>query len=221
MAREARTYDELWRSKLEIPPRAVPLRFSAAVEGLRPGRRVLDIGCGQGLGHELLAPDFAEVHGVDGTEAALERARARGTRVARVDLEAEALPYPDAHFDAILCLDVVEHLVDPARLVREIARMLQPGGQAVVTTPNARSIRQLARIALAGRGPRTSGDDFGVDGGHLHYFTSRDVAELLERAGLRVVERRGLWNRLENRHLARRWLVRELLSGGVLLRATR
>ena len=222
MEAEKASYDELWRAKLRTPPTVVPLRFSAAVAELAGGARVLDVGCGRGVGHDLLAKRYREVHGVDGTEAALAQARARGTAARVVDLDAGRLPYPDAHFDAVLLLDVIEHLIDPAPIVAEIARILRPGGQAVVTTPNVRSLRQLVRIAVQGRGPRTSGDDFGVDGGHLHYFTSADVVRLCARAGLRVTEQRGLASRLPaSSALTRLWPVREFLSGGLLVQATR
>ena len=102
---------------------------------LRPGMRVLDVGCGPGtitLGlAEAVAP--AEVVGVDMQEHVIERARAlaadRGIANARFQVaDAYELPFPDGSFDAALEHRVLMHLADPVRGLREVRRVLRPGG---------------------------------------------------------------------------------------------
>ncbi|HEV7905454.1 MAG TPA: class I SAM-dependent methyltransferase [Pyrinomonadaceae bacterium] len=101
------------------------------VEGRAP--RILDVGCGTGANLEMLA-QFGEAEGVDVSEDALAFCRARGlTRVSHG--AAERLPYADASFDLVTALDVVEHLDDDAGGLREMRRVLRPGGRALLFVP--------------------------------------------------------------------------------------
>ncbi|MGH9941422.1 MAG: class I SAM-dependent methyltransferase [Pyrinomonadaceae bacterium] len=95
--------------------------------------RILDVGCGTGANLEML-DKFGEAEGVDVSEEALAFCRARG--LDRVTLgEAERLPYPDQTFDLVTALDVVEHLDDDVSGLREMQRVLRPGGRALLFVP--------------------------------------------------------------------------------------
>lgn len=101
-------------------------------EGQRRAR-ILDVGCGTGANLELLAR-YGEAEGVDISEEALAFCRARGLE--RVSLgEAERLPYPDESFDLVTALDVVEHLDEDVRGLREMRRVLRKGGLALLFVP--------------------------------------------------------------------------------------
>lgn len=94
---------------------------------------ILDVGCGTGANLEMLA-QFGDAEGVDVSEDALAFCRARG--LTRVTLgAAERLPYADASFDLVTALDVVEHLDDDATGLREMRRVLRPGGRALLFVP--------------------------------------------------------------------------------------
>jgi SAM-dependent methyltransferase len=95
--------------------------------------QVLDAGCGSGRTLEELR-DYGEVHGVELDPEAAEVARARG--VGEVEIgRLEELPWPDARFDLITCLDVVEHTPDDRVALRELRRVCAPGGWLLVTVP--------------------------------------------------------------------------------------
>jgi SAM-dependent methyltransferase len=95
--------------------------------------QVLDAGCGSGRTLEELR-DYGEVHGVELDPKAAEVARARG--VGEVEIgRLEELPWPDARFDLITCLDVVEHTPDDRVALRELRRVCAPGGWLLVTVP--------------------------------------------------------------------------------------
>ena len=121
--------------------------------------------------------------GVDGAVSACREARTKGFNVQCADLNACHLPYRDGIFDAVSCLDVIEHVLDPRHLLRELARVLRPQGILVLTTPNIRAYWHILTL-IHGRFPRTSDDPEGYDGGHLHYFTFADAHHLLKEAGL-------------------------------------
>lgn len=108
---------------------------------LPEGARVLEIGCGVGAQIALLLERFPGIHvtGVDLAAAQLERARTwlrPFLEQGRADLaraSAYGLPFPDACFDVVLTFWVLEHLPDPAAALREMRRVLKPGGRAICT----------------------------------------------------------------------------------------
>jgi SAM-dependent methyltransferase len=98
---------------------------------LRP--RILDVGCGTGANLQMLA-EFGAAEGVDVSPEALEFCRARGLAKVKQGA-AENLPFADASFDLVTGLDVVEHLDDDIAGLREMQRVLRPGGRAVLFVP--------------------------------------------------------------------------------------
>jgi len=102
------------------------------------GARVLDLGCGEGYGADLLADRAADVVALDLAPEAVYHARLKYHRPnLRFDYgDVYALPYPEGSFDAVVSLQVLEHLHEPDRYMREIARVLRMGGRAFLTTPN-------------------------------------------------------------------------------------
>jgi SAM-dependent methyltransferase len=96
---------------------------------LLPKGRVLDLGCGVGHSFHALAP--RESVGVDRSAQALAGQR-RETYVA----DMRALPLPDSSFASVLSVQSIEHVPDPERVLAEVVRVLEPGGTAVLVTPN-------------------------------------------------------------------------------------
>jgi 2-polyprenyl-3-methyl-5-hydroxy-6-metoxy-1,4-benzoquinol methylase len=147
---------------------------------------VLDVGCGRGelaeqiiakgcrvTGIDILPPDqvspsldsYLQIDLIrDGTRAILDRLATK-------------------KFDKILLLDVIEHLPDPARIVRECSRLLEPGGQLIISVPNVANI-SVRLMLLLGRFDYT---ERGIlDRTHLRFFTRRTIRELIEAAGCTV-----------------------------------
>jgi 2-polyprenyl-3-methyl-5-hydroxy-6-metoxy-1,4-benzoquinol methylase len=102
----------------------------------RSGLDAIDVGCGAGLTLERLAarPEVASVTGIDPSPEALAYAQRRGHRV--VEASALALPFEAVSFDVVTCLDVIQHLPPggASHAARELARVLRPGGVAIVRT---------------------------------------------------------------------------------------
>jgi SAM-dependent methyltransferase len=107
--------------------------FAARIVG---GLEVLDAGCGEGYGANALADSAASVVGVDLEQEVVEHATASYPRVRFERADLLALPFPGRSFDAVVSLQVIEHLHRPREFVSECARVLRPGGVLVISTPN-------------------------------------------------------------------------------------
>ncbi|MBU4241355.1 MAG: class I SAM-dependent methyltransferase [Actinobacteria bacterium] len=106
------------------------------------GKRVIDIGCGEGYGPALLAESAHDVLGVDIAEEVMHHARAGYTapNLTFEVMDVSSLDVPGGSFDLAVSLQVIEHLADESGYLQEIARVLEPGGAALVTTPNRLTI---------------------------------------------------------------------------------
>lgn len=110
--------------------------------------RYLDIGAGRGaLVARVKGELKVETSVCDYTD---ELIRLPGQKVDLVDLNDEPLPYPDASFDAVTATEVIEHLADFRRVVREIYRVLKPGGVCVLSTPNILNLNSRLRFLTFG-----------------------------------------------------------------------
>jgi 2-polyprenyl-6-hydroxyphenyl methylase/3-demethylubiquinone-9 3-methyltransferase len=117
------------------------------------GKEVLDLGCAGGFMAEALARRGARVTGLDPAAAAITAARAHAAAEGlsiRYDIGAgEALPYAAQRFDAVVCVDVLEHVADLPQVITEVARVLRPGGRFLYDTINRTALARFATITLA------------------------------------------------------------------------
>lgn len=150
------------------------------------GKTVLDVGCAGGFMAEALAARGAKVCGIDPAREAVAAARRHAHEaglVIRYDVGVgEALPHPDASFDAVVCVDVLEHVSDLPRVLGEIARVLSQGGMFLYDTINRNPLARLATITLAEDVlhllPRGTHDP-------ARYIKPREMRLALETVGLR------------------------------------
>lgn len=117
------------------------------------GRRVLDLGCAGGFMAEALAARGAHVTGIDPAADAIAGARAhargQGLEIAYDVGAGESLPYADGAFDAVVCVDVLEHVADLERVLAEVARVLRPGGSFLFDTINRNLFARFVAITVA------------------------------------------------------------------------
>ncbi len=152
------------------------------LEQLDLGRegRLLDVSCGSGEVVHLARERGLEAHGVDISFQAVQRARRADARVHLTAAAGERLPYADASFDYLTNIGSLEHFLDPAQGVREMARVLRSGGRAFILVPNTFSL--TTNIWHAFRTGETSIDDQPIQ----RYAARADWQRLLEQNGLRV-----------------------------------
>ncbi len=135
---------------------------------LAASKRVLDAGCGAGYGAAELAESAALVIGIDVSAEAIAHARANYARpnVAFLPASCAALPLKDGSIDLVAAFEVIEHLADWKRFLREIRRVLAPPGALVISTPNKEYYAESRR-------------DTGPNPFHVHEFDSGEfLAEL-------------------------------------------
>ncbi len=152
----------------------------------RPLGRVLDVGCGAGgVGRSLRAAGATRLTGIELNETAAEQARAVFDEVLTADVE-ELVRRGEltGPFDTVVLYDVLEHLVDPAALLRALQPLVVPGGHVHVSMPNA-SHFSLVRDLVVHREFRYT--DWGHrDRTHLRWFTRKDAVALLRDGGWTV-----------------------------------
>lgn len=164
---------------------------AAQVSALLPGPmgRVLDVGCGAGSTlAELRASGACRwTAGIELVPEAAADARRAGIDVViegsieEHDFERDFAPHS---LDAILCLDVLEHLLDPWTTVRRLSALLAPKGVLIASLPNVRNTAVVLPLLFRGR---WSYEPFGLlDRTHLRFFTRETAVALVESGGLRV-----------------------------------
>src|SRR5438046_2777514 len=99
--------------------------------------RVLDLGCNNGYGTNIIGAVAASVIGCDVSEAALADAYRRFPKIEFRRIDGISLPFPHDQFDMVTSFQVIEHIADTESYLAEIWRVLRPGGIALLTTPNA------------------------------------------------------------------------------------
>jgi 2-polyprenyl-3-methyl-5-hydroxy-6-metoxy-1,4-benzoquinol methylase len=151
----------------------------------RPLGSVLDVGCGEGAVGRLLRSEGAErLTGIEIDPEAARVAREFYDEVAEGAVE-DVLPTLSGPFDAILCYDVLEHLVDPSAVLARLRTLAAPGGHLHVSVPNARHFSLVKDLVVRGTFGYT---DWGHrDNTHLRWFTRRDIVAAVEAAGWHVV----------------------------------
>ena len=161
------------------PPAFVKTRLeeiTAAFAPYRQANRLLDNGCGAGSLLEAARIHGWQAHGLDVSSHAAKHVRELGFEVFEGELQEAA--YPSQHFDVVTAAELLEHIPDPRTLVREVARILRPGGLFWTTTPHARGLS--ARV-------------LGLDWRciwppeHLQLFSTGGLKALLGSAGFRDI----------------------------------
>ncbi len=149
------------------------------------GRDVLEAGCGEGYGADLIADQARRVIGLDYDESAVAHVRARYPRVEMRHGNLATLPLDDGNVDVVVNFQVIEHLWDQGHFVVECFRVLRPAGVLLMSTPN--------RITFS------PGRDTPINPFHTRELDAAELTELLTAAGFSVESMLGVFH---GEHLA-------------------
>lgn len=167
---------------------------------------VLDVGCGTAELLLALQARSTALSGVDLRTDFLEIAKSRlpcaDIRLANIE---HGLPFSDASFDTILFCDVIEHLQRPVEALRELRRLLRPGGIVLLTTPNSNSMVRK----LTGRGWFALQDP-----SHLIFYTRFSLRHLMRKVGFETISTRAMGL---TGNVFIDWLLQAFGDGGTLV----
>jgi len=185
-----KTYFDRWAAKYDEGRITGWFQYTQALAisflDLQPKSKVLDVGCGTGYAVLKLASILSEGEacGIDISSEMIERARTKIPDILEGKVEfrqasSDNIPYPNAAFDHVLCTNSFHHYPDPIKTLKEIQRVLKPGGQIVIVE-NASDLSwytwawdRLLRIK---------------EKGHVRYYTSQELGVLIKKAGFESVK---------------------------------
>jgi len=150
------------------------------------GKKVLDVGCGNGRLGEELKKLGAEVCGIETSETAANQAHERIDEVFIADIEKK---WPEQilleNFDLIILAEVLEHMFDPVRVLKQASACLKRGGGVVITTPNFMTWTNRLKFLF---GKFKYKDQGMFDFGHIRWFTYTYLKDVIKNAGLVIEE---------------------------------
>jgi SAM-dependent methyltransferase len=118
------------------------------IRDVEPKNLAADIGCMGGLAaRAYVSAGIGSLHGFDIAEGSLGRLRAKGFVAHRWNADGERCPADDETYDLVIAGEIIEHIVDTDSFVRELYRVLKPGGHLILTTPNLASWYNRVRLA--------------------------------------------------------------------------
>lgn len=173
---------------------ALVLRYLATAG---PGATVLDAGCGDGNFTASVAEAGYRCHGVDLSEGGIARARERhpdiAFAVASLNDDLRTVFPGVAEFDAVISIEVIEHLYSPVTFARRIKESLKPGGIAIITTPYWGYLKNVL-LALTNRMDRSLTALW--EGGHIKHWSCKTMRQLFGQAGFEFVAFHGCGRRI-------------------------
>tara|TARA_B100002003_G_C14010711_1_gene487652 strand:- start:69 stop:839 length:771 start_codon:yes stop_codon:yes gene_type:complete len=144
-----------------------------------PDDRVLDVGCGTGYFADLFSNKGAEVWGVDADPYSVNVARIMLKDRVKVS-GAESLPSEDNFFDKVLCSEVLEHIYDDNSAIREICRVVKPGGSVVIAVPSYEGVFGAKIKSICHE------HECGLESHARDGYSRTELVTLLEKNGLKV-----------------------------------
>ena len=189
---KSQLYEEIAKRK-SIPQHDLPYnggngRIDRCVDLMRQGKirtggTLLDVGGSIGDMGYAVRDLFSKRIVNDIAELPLESAKKKGNEVLRSDIDRGGfLGIAAKEIDVVTALDFIEHIIDPENFARECFRVLKPGGEVFINTPNIQYWFHIKQL-IHGTFPHTSGDKEVWHGGHLAFFTFRDLCDIFGTAG--------------------------------------
>jgi 2-polyprenyl-3-methyl-5-hydroxy-6-metoxy-1,4-benzoquinol methylase len=156
-----------------------------------PPKRILDVGCATGYIARLLQEVGHEVTGIELNPQMAAEARSQGIAVLEHDLE-EPLDLEDSSVDVVHACEIIEHLFDTEGFLKELHRVLVPGGVLILSTPNLNSLGNRFRVLKGSSLPMWGAFPNDRHGSHVRVFNNATILNLLERTAFRPEDITGI-----------------------------
>lgn len=177
---------ELWGTCANWSEEEYDLHFKGI---LNSEDRVLDVGCGDARAYQQeVLSSVKELHGIDIDEKAVARARLKGVQAITHDLS-KRLPYDDNYFDCVIILEVLEHLFDPMFALKEMWRVMKPGGILITSVPNAGYLRERLKVLFRGEvNAGTTDYSNPWKSAHIRFFNLSSFVHMIDCCGFHIEE---------------------------------
>jgi len=192
----ATLHDRNWQNSLsedavdKLPRIKIAADWITALKPLH----LLDIGCGAGqLARRIknALPDV-QIHGLDFSKTAIDHASKFLEKTWQLNIDLEDMPTPDEYYDAVICMEVLEHIYDIMHLLKEIRRVVKPTGKVLISVPNLAYWRFRLQLLM---GVLPHPEIFNPE--HIHAFVLSSLKERMRRADLFISRYWGYGNRLK------------------------
>lgn len=158
-------------------------KFKEVAKLIPPKSKVLDIGCNNAQIRYFL--NESEYYGVDLEKDLVEQLKKQGIKAEQVDLNKDTLPFEKEKFNYVFLLDILEHVIDPKKLLNDSKQRLKPDGKIIITLPNDYHFLNKIRFLF---NKHLTRDPF-APYGHLHYFPIKTGENFLKQNGLRILKK--------------------------------
>ena len=156
--------------------------------GFRGEDKILDVGCGTGWLAQEIAQRGPSVYALDLSRDGVQGAKRMSPASITFLLgDVYDLPFSDAKLDGVILSEIVEHLEKPSAAFAEVHRVLKPAGKVIITVPYKEKIRWYLCIHCNQLTPANA---------HVHSFDGRDLSELLDTIGFRVIKRKRMSSKI-------------------------
>lgn len=162
-------------------------RFNEVAKLIEPAKNVLDVGCADGTFTKVIfqKTKAGRLIGIDILKTSIDYVKRRFARNKSMKFkvaDAHKLPFNNGEFDAVFCLEALEHVVDPLKVLQEIYRVLKKGGYAIVLVPSENWLFHSIVWPLWQKWP---GKNI-WEHTHLHNFSNGFIEELVEKPGFKI-----------------------------------
>ena len=158
-------------------------KFKQVAKLIPPNSKILDIGCNNGDIRSFFEnPNY---FGVDLDKELINQLIEKGISAKRVDLNKEPIPFENEKFEYILLLDIIEHVVNPKKLLENAKKQLNPHGKMIITLPNDYHFLNKIRFVL---NKHLTADPF-APFGHLHYFPIKSGENFLKKSNFKILKK--------------------------------
>lgn len=148
----------------------------------RGSTKILEVGCADGSFLKILKDDGYDTYGIDVALKAVAKAQKYNINARQANVE-KGIPFDDNYFSVIIAAEVIEHLYDTDKFLKELYRAVKPGGWLLISTPNLASLKNRLRL-LIGKYPQYSEYRLGPnDAGHIRNYTVSTLVSHLKSHG--------------------------------------
>ncbi len=167
------------------PEKQENTRIAISIKLLGKGKKILDVGCRDGLISKRIADAGNTVEGIDISDYAILKTREKGIVVYDYDLNKNWAGDLKKKYDAVFCGEVLEHIWETDLFLKNIHQCLKSNGTLVLSTPNLASLGRRI-LLLLGRSPTMELTTRATDAGHLRYYVYTTLKKVLEENGFMI-----------------------------------